>query len=128
MTVLTKKQKDEWVAALRSGDYKQCRDTLYSPWKASESDPDDVEVPPEAKSFCCLGVLKAAGIIDEEVSPYNVNFDKKRNSPDYRVSPAVLIRFNDDLEATFEEIADFIDGKISESALDTLLRERLGDI
>lgn len=37
------KIKQEWLAALRSGNYKQGRECLYNP---------------DNKSFCCLGVLE----------------------------------------------------------------------
>lgn len=38
--MLTKEQKDKWVAALRSGEYKQTKGRLYS-----------------GKGYCCLGVF-----------------------------------------------------------------------
>lgn len=40
---MPKDLKDKWVKALRSGEYKQGRGTLYTP---------------STKSFCCLGVLE----------------------------------------------------------------------
>lgn len=39
---LTKEEKDKWVAALRSGDFKQGRDQLYNSL---------------TNTYCCLGVL-----------------------------------------------------------------------
>lgn len=41
--MIPKKIKAEWVAALRSGDYKQGKHTMYNQ---------------EYKRFCCLGVLE----------------------------------------------------------------------
>lgn len=40
--MLTKKQKEEWIAALRSGEYEQGQNALYDP---------------KSNRYCCIGVL-----------------------------------------------------------------------
>ncbi len=51
MKTLTKKLKQEWIEALRSGDYKQGQEWLHDDGK-----------------YCCLGVLQAiAGIAIDNV-------------------------------------------------------------
>ena len=51
---MNKEIKDKWLAALRSGEYKQCRGRLK---KGNKN-----------KSFCCLGVLTDLAIKSGEVS------------------------------------------------------------
>lgn len=42
------KMKEDWIAALRSGEYKQCHHTLH-----------------DGQGYCCLGVLQK--VVDGEV-------------------------------------------------------------
>jgi hypothetical protein len=50
--MLTKEHKDKWLAALRSGEFKQGKTVLVN----------------ENKEYCCLGVLcKTLGLTDEEI-------------------------------------------------------------
>jgi len=56
-----KKIRDDWVAALRSGEYTQGRKTLYRGPVDSEH-----EVP---ATYCCLGVLAAqSGVSETELA------------------------------------------------------------
>jgi len=49
MKTLTKKLKQKWIKALRSGKYKQGKERLYNE---------------EEDSYCCLGVLELIAGID----------------------------------------------------------------
>lgn len=72
----------DWIAALRSGEYKQCRNMYESGYK----------------TFCAIGLLgyiACAGPL--EVS----NFLKVRRSE--------VVSWNDDFEYNFREIADILE-------------------
>ena len=56
--------KEQWVAALRSGDYKQGAGALN---REEEDDPKDI-------CFCCLGVLTDL-YAQEKGKPFNCNDD-----------------------------------------------------
>jgi hypothetical protein len=101
--------KAKWVAALRSGDYKQTRGTLK-----------DLDL----KVFCCLGVLCEVAYVDVSAGNHASAYDAIRKLILDTVSidgegipgviPAVdrLIELNDAQFADFTEIADFIDENI----------------
>lgn len=85
---MNKKDKEKWVAALRSGMYKQGKEALYNK---------------KGNSFCCLGVARDLGL--------------GRKRPKYQVltkefltpkEQAILATMND-LGNTFEQIADWIE-------------------
>lgn len=104
-----KKIKKTWVAALRSGKYKQCEGTLYDP---------------DGKSFCCLGVLQHkllngnvevdgngyTGKCDTEIlSAPSLAFYKKFPGTGWiKNNQADLIEMNDHEGADFEQIANYI--------------------
>ena len=102
----------EWVAALRSGEYKQATGSLY---RESED------------AFCCLGVLgcllAAKGLMSgHEVSDDEIRFtettsDAPLDAPDTPYEIAMrrygnnhpLVNWNDQKKLSFKQIADVID-------------------
>lgn len=109
--------RDQWVAALESGEYKQGKGAL-------------AEVGEEGKiRYCCLGVLcdlaVKAGVVEVNESPYgHLNYGRESGGvlpdsvsewaglvvdgnplEDPMVDGAFLSAYNDDLEYTFAEIA-----------------------
>jgi len=107
--------KDKWVAALRSGEYKQTREQLY-----------------DGKGYCCLGVLckitgkkffrddynhyyhyyvkdTQNGIREDIVLPTDVmnEVDMRTKNGAYR--PGLLLVNLNDSGKTFSEIADVIE-------------------
>jgi hypothetical protein len=100
--MLTKEQKDKWVAALRSGEYKQTRKRLFS-----------------GKGYCCLGVfctavegikLKRSEVCDaDEESPSFGHYERiKSLIGDHKFE---LVRLNDDGKS-FAEISEYIEEKV----------------
>lgn len=107
--------KKLWVEALRSGEYKQTQDQLC------HKDGNDY-------SYCCLGVLCEVAVkaglpitinFDEE-EPKAYDFKETTNTADlhWRLleefeltseDQSELIDLNDDKEAPFTEIADYIE-------------------
>jgi hypothetical protein len=100
VTDVKKALKSKWVAALRSGEFKQARGTLV-----------DQDYPEGPKSFCCLGVLC-------EISPAV----KRRNTLKAYLSTNALgyvgfsaevqeklANFNDDEGYGFRRIATWIE-------------------
>lgn len=90
--------KAKWLAALRSGDYKQCSRTLY----------DDIE-----HSYCCLGVnLKVQGYKEtpdkQTLFSDSPHGDWKDAVLVDRAAVDVLARMNDSGKS-FAEIADWIE-------------------
>lgn len=92
--------KKEWVAALRSGKYKQGRGKLRH----------------QNDTFCCLGVL--IDVMGEEwyVVAGNYRCDGLTTSLSDRLldvteltSESTLMKMNDDKRKSFDEIADWID-------------------
>jgi hypothetical protein len=109
VTKITTEQKNAWIAALRSGEYTQGRGRLHS-----YVDGED--------RYCVLGVL--ANIIDPEgwqeelgeedndPSPGKVWGDTLVTLPDGILGTENLMKlvsYNDDLDWTFEDMADFIE-------------------
>lgn len=97
--------KKKWVAALRSGEYKQGRDKLHNAIN---------------NTFCCLGVAcHIAGITDDEISDYCYTNLLAKANPDRLPaffqntvieSPAWnLAAMNDGGRKSFLEIADYIE-------------------
>lgn len=106
--MLTQEIKDRWVAALRSGKYKQGRGTLCSYDGLSNE-----------RSFCCLGVL--ADLIDPEgwkVRSYvslswrdpSCTTDLKQDTLD--LDPQRKLIWMNDVGDTFADIADYIEAHL----------------
>lgn len=105
---------DLWIAALRSGKYKQTRKVLR-----------------DNEGFCCLGVLcdlsrKDGGpkwneggwgdyIFKDEIEGLPVIMSKFMQIS--REEETTLMRMNDDDEASFKEIADYIEKELKPKAL-----------
>jgi hypothetical protein len=82
--------KVRWIAALRSGKYKQAFGTLH---KFDEDRPED-------EGFCCLGVLCEIAVQDGVVKPYRgrdsdkfmgyvpSDFDEDHGFADYDLLPS----------------------------------------
>jgi len=94
---MTKPERiQKWLLALRSGDFKQCRDVLH-----------------DGDGYCCLGVGEVV---------MNRTKHRKRVHDRYRAiqlyfgyAPkyeAALIDKNDDRKWNFRRIADYIEKKI----------------
>ncbi len=100
---MEKELKDKWVAALRSGEYRQGKYELY--------DRDE--------SFCCLGVLCAVAGIGIDASG-NSCVGVKKGGSGYdpirdligREAVPVLMEMNDNEGKTFPEIADYIEANL----------------
>jgi hypothetical protein len=102
--------REQWIAALRSGEYKQCTGKLYRPG--------------EEGGYCCLGVLgvlAGARRVDNEGCLSGLEFDVDDTSEIYGAylpqtiadsvgiySQQTLSDMNDK-GMSFEEIADYID-------------------
>lgn len=95
--------KDEWITALRSGEYKQATGTLYDPAK---------------DSYCCLGVLgRLCGYSVNYLQNYNTFPDGEfalipnivKGSPSYNNVVLKLTRMNDIEQLNFNEISDYIE-------------------
>lgn len=128
---MDKEVKKLWIAALRSGDYKQGREALIQYMNIVNllGIPDEEQL--KDASYCCLGVLcdvyrkqkgknlwynssfdESSGILPRSViewagltsaNPSVVLFNKDVS---LRKTMAAL---NDDLKLTFEQIADLIE-------------------
>lgn len=94
--MITKKQKAEWQAALRSGQYKQGKRVLYN------ADTD---------RYCCLGVLgKLCGYNEYKLQGATVDYDLVAQHIQWK-----LVDKNDGngiRERTFPEIADWIEDNV----------------
>lgn len=91
--MLTKEQRDNWTAALRSGDYRQTTGQLK-----------------EGRSYCCLGVLcETLGWDIPELNMSDIS-DYTYSKLDTELSgwSSKCITMNDDEQKTFPEIAAFI--------------------
>lgn len=80
--------KAKWMAALRSGEYRQTTNTLC----------DELPMP----SYCCLGVLCVIAKQELDSSAYNW---LTKTTRDY----GPFVEMNDDQGKTFPEIADYIE-------------------
>lgn len=100
---------EKWVAALRSGKYRQGKNRLRN----------------SCNQFCCLGVLCDISEIsqfDEDgfylkagaILPYKVMEWADIKSPSPYAQEYSLMSMNDSLNKSFEEIADFIEANYEE--------------
>lgn len=104
--------KAKWIAALRSGEYKQCKMSLC------KAEPDGL------KTYCCIGVgyLVAKGIdptdsVSGYIHPHSMDIDGvpslliggvggSNAGGEVRLR---LVRMNDEENKSFLEIADYIE-------------------
>lgn len=97
-TEITDEIEKEWIAALRSGEYKQCTGTL------------EQFVPGHAPSYCCLGVLgvvlQEKGLADALVNQGDVPYDLAIDRYGYN---HCLVDWNDGDKADFATIANRIE-------------------
>ncbi|SRR6266700_7902151 len=93
----------KWVAALRSGKYKQTRNQLHNP---------------KGDGYCCLGVLcKISGKefnSVEQFIPQNIRFwaglkSNDGNCCDTELKGCSLATYNDNSKYSFKKIADIIE-------------------
>ena len=93
---MDKDLKVKWVKALRSGEYKQCRNDWMN-----------------GGCFCCVGVLLSitgSSMDDprgEALELIGLSMERDDNSSSTRLQ--VLINLNDIEEKSFSEIADYIE-------------------
>lgn len=90
--------KKKWVAALRSGEYKQGKGTLYR----ENND-----------THCCLGVAcRIAGMENDTIAALDY-IPIRYNIPDFLIGeeeiPLTLSSMNDEKVLPFTEIADWIE-------------------
>lgn len=97
---LPKKFKKDWIAALRSGKYKQGR------WCSVQ--PDNA-----GYLFCCMAVAGVVnkGLADMDTMQTNsyTNLPKAINGGHSNETVKVLINMNDAQNRSFAEIADYIE-------------------
>ena len=89
---LDPKIKQDWIAALRSGEYEQTREMLML-------DYDD------QRRYCCLGVLAKVAGIDGYPSYHEIRSQSGLTTSDQDV----LFKMNDKDLKNFSEIADYIE-------------------
>jgi hypothetical protein len=89
--------KSKWVAALRSGEYRQGKYALRS-----------------GSSFCCLGVLCVLADVAPEQSTESPEDGNPYEWVNQTVGPAYeqLVTMNDAEGKTFPEIADYIEANL----------------
>lgn len=95
--------KEKWIAALRSGEYKQTKGRLMRRWKKQNG---------EGYNYCCLGVL-------ETIAPGDYNYELRSEEMMLYMTQTELglcsdtakelARLNDVEEKSFKEIADYIE-------------------
>jgi hypothetical protein len=94
--------KTKWVAALRSGEYKQGRGLLRN----------------GAGQYCCLGVLCEIQGVPRAKAGFQFDGDVERaympshaflNGLGLYLQADTVAHMNDDLEHSFSEIADYIE-------------------
>lgn len=112
--MITDKQLKDWIAALRSGDYKQGCKALC------------VEDDHGQRSYCCLGVL--ADLVD---STWNKQRDEEdvvtwlsRGEHHDQFLPGDMV--DDDVQALLSELNDF--GSTFEEIADRIERDGIVDI
>lgn len=95
--------KEKWVAALRSGEYKQVTEVMY----------DESEC-----GYCCLGVGAAlCGISDDDMKNVGEPYDLEVDYENMPIAPvfnsghicSILIKMNDHEGKSFDTIADYIE-------------------
>jgi hypothetical protein len=101
---MDKELKAKWVAALRSGEYKQCSGKLY-----------------DGVGYCCIGVLlKLDGVTEEWMATHTMVLHRAKNGPGDLLpmdDKQKLADMNDGLNGdlkryTFAEIADYIEANL----------------
>lgn len=100
---LEKEFADQWLTALRSGEYAQCSDTLY-----------------DGEGYCCLGVAgKILGMSDKELENeptlVSVYSPEAHSVPDTIADGKLvdmLVTMNDNEGKNFKEIADWIEQNV----------------
>jgi hypothetical protein len=106
---ITDEIEQEWIVALRSGEYTQCTGTL----SRRRLDGGGFD-------HCCLGVLgavmEAKGLLPKGTMESNTSGDLDYNSPYYAVEETYgddhhLVDWNDDDRLPFSVIADRIEKK-----------------
>ena len=112
---MNKSLKDKWVAALRSGRYRQSKEYLYVP----------------NHGYCCLGVLcdivDDSKWVDNAHTEYDFGDKVKCQYPtknwldkvgllDYTAEYLTIL--NDNNNKTFTEIADWIETNLKETSND----------
>ena len=91
MEKLPEEFKAKWIAALRSGEYKQCRDQLHF-----------------CGGHCCLGVAEIVlGLKSESI--YLLKGDNFPSSITYDSEAVVILTGMNDDGKSFSEIADWIE-------------------
>ena len=89
---MNKEQKDKWLVALRSGEYKQTRNVLIRDEKDG------------SRSYCCLGVLDE---ITKDENPEFLMWGDRR-----QLTPSIMsqcVTKNDNEKLSFLEIADWLE-------------------
>lgn len=91
--------KTRWLAALRSGEYKQGRRSLR------------VLQPDGSYTYCCLGVLDAVCGMNAltKSDPYKIIGERAKFMGG---TMKILIAMNDELKAPFPKIADYIEANL----------------
>ena len=88
--------KEKWVGALRSGQYKQCRNELH-----------------DGEGYCCLGVLvltcggkssleRDTRLRGEDLAEFGISFHTE----------GLLVSMNDSEGYSFPEIANYIEERL----------------
>lgn len=90
-----------WIAALRSGDYKQHRGTLCNT--------SDLET---SNSFCCIGVAAKVLSLKAKLGLSPVTSEVCYYLKITHLQQTELVEMNDALEYSFPEIADWIETNI----------------
>lgn len=106
---MTPELKAKWIAALRSGEYKQTRGRLLRNWRGEDR-------------FCCLGVLceimeapRAVGAAAKDKSGPGYRLDDTFHDAELPCSVLsagdqnILVKLNDSHRRSFAKIADWIE-------------------
>ena len=100
--------KQQWIEALRSGNYLQGKN-----WLADDMGTNVY--------YCCLGVLCEIAELDKYIEGSVVYYDGRDQTPPQwltfdvgltQVQVSSLVYMNDDENKTFEEIADWIEENV----------------
>lgn len=97
--------KKQWVEALRSGQYLQCRNRLHN----------------DAGGYCCLGVLGCViGAVRDENYGTRLSYKDREftvnDIPLKHYQLSTFVKFNDTEQKSFAEIADAIESDPSLTA------------
>lgn len=96
--MLTRKQRDDWAKALRSGEYVQMQGAFI------DTDKDLVTQEKTITKHCCLAVL-ACTLGQPKDSLLGINYPTVISSEERNL----FVRLNDDNRYSFEQIADEVD-------------------